>query len=257
MQFAAIIDYKSCIIVCGHCLTTLLVLFDNTVANWLYSIKRQDDSLPMNWKWFEQKWLWPNRGTILYLPWWNEEKLWKSDNHTSPEYNTIQYNTIQYLFISQSEFYYMLSLWNKNSRCFHQFVFILKLRVRMYVCMYTCTKQNWSHCHIHGTLIHVISTVHDTWLDGSPLAWAYFRSSPVTRSHGVPCNADSTMQYYRMQYGERPSAQLLLAALQQHPVTLHHDGRPVALKLVAWKQVGTNFYSYRKTIWQPPTVTSY
>lgn len=42
------------------------------------------------------------------------------------------------------------------------------------------------NAHIHGTLTDVISTVHDTWLDGSPFDWENFRSSPVTRSHGVP-----------------------------------------------------------------------
>lgn len=32
----------------------------------------------------------------------------------------------------------------------------------------------------------VISTVHATWVDGEPSSLANFRSSPVTKSHGVP-----------------------------------------------------------------------
>jgi hypothetical protein len=112
----------------------------------------------------------------------NCEKVRIADDHPRLEPHI---SWLQYLFRSHSEFYYMLRfLWNKHSRRFLQFVFISKLCIPV-------QSKYWSHCHIHGTLIFVISTVHDTWLDGSPLAWAYFRSSPVTRSQGVPCNGDS------------------------------------------------------------------
>lgn len=121
-----------------------------------------------------------------YLPRWNEEKLWKSQdswwptqglNHTSPEYNTYSDPTVNVTICLD---FHEIKIQDVTSVCLY------------FKTMYTCTNKILIHFgHIHGTLIHVISTVHDTWLDGSPLAWAYFRSSPVTRSQGVPCNGDS------------------------------------------------------------------
>lgn len=40
--------------------------------------------------------------------------------------------------------------------------------------------------YLQGLLIDVISTVQETCDDGFSFESAYLRSSPVTRSHGVP-----------------------------------------------------------------------
>lgn len=40
--------------------------------------------------------------------------------------------------------------------------------------------------NIQGMFTFAISTVHETCLDDSFLSSAYFLSSPVTKSHGVP-----------------------------------------------------------------------
>lgn len=41
---------------------------------------------------------------------------------------------------------------------------------------------------LHGLLRDIISTVQATWLEGLFSSLAYFLSSPVTKSHGVPLN---------------------------------------------------------------------
>lgn len=55
---------------------------------------------------------------------------------------------------------------------------------QIYLLMFVKNKNNLKHSQLFA--IDVISTVQATCDDGVPSSLAYLRSSPVTKSHGVP-----------------------------------------------------------------------